>query len=546
VLQYTLPLTSTSIPTATLPVSAEDLAVDWSGDLATWNAGEVTFFQSPITNSSTATATFAVNGGPLIFNGAGDLVLKYDPDGFYTYAPPFSSAAISQFVNNTYISNTVGAAMDAEGNLFVSLISRAGTGSFYGSVGILTPSYGGPPSTTTMLINTTYGDVALSSTQVFGVNSASQAGSIDVYDLPLTPAVSIPAFTILPGYHPVSIAVDTNGNLYVGNLLGNRIQVFTPPFSASSTASVTLPISFQVSKLAVGSGAAIPTPTPIPTATATPTAIPTPLPTRPPDQYLYVGSSPSQVLQYTLPITSTSAPTATLPISSEDFAVDWSGDLVTVNAGELMLFPAPITSSSTATATFAIGGGPLLFNSAGDLVLTSGSPAGFYVYSPPFSSSTTASQFISNANVGDSAAMDTAGNIFASFGVLTRASGVGGYVGVFAPPYTGTPIVTPMLYNTTYGGIALSSTQLFVFDSNSEAGSIDVYDLPLTPTSVPAFTILPGYQPVSIAVDTSGNLYVGNFLGNRIQVFTPPFSASSTPSVTLPINFMVSKLAVGN
>ncbi len=46
---------------------------------------------------------------------------------------------------------------------------------------------------------------------------------------------------------------------------------------------------------------------------------------------------------------------------------------------------------------------------------------------------------------------------------------------------------------------------------------------------------LPGAVPLGLAFDSSGNLYVANFGGGNVLEFTPPFSASSTPSATFPV-----------
>jgi hypothetical protein len=114
---------------------------------------------------------------------------------------------------------------------------------------------------------------------------------------------------------------------------------------------------------------------------------------------------------------------------------------------------------------------------------------------------------------------------------------------VFAPPYTGLPIVTAVVAGASYRQMALSSTQLFVTSSIPETSLVDVYNLPITAGSVPAFSIRNGIFGGSVtvstvALDSSGNLYVG-ITGNLgttdiggIRIYAPPFSAASSPIVT--------------
>ena len=79
---------------------------------------------------------------------------------------------------------------------------------------------------------------------------------------------------------------------------------------------------------------------------------------------------------------------------------------------------------------------------------------------------------------------------------------------------------------------ASGARQLFVADFVGKR--VDVYGLPLGPTSVPAFSITNGVtDPRSVALDSNGNLYVANAVPGSLIVYSPPFSAGSTPSVTL-------------
>jgi hypothetical protein len=259
--------------------------------------------------------------------------------------------------------------------------------------------------------------------------------------------------------------------------------------------------------------------------------------------HLYVGNdnAGATILQFTLPITNTSMPSVTVAATNGTsnltaLAVDASGNLATGdNAGHLAVFPAPITSTSTATSTFANGtaasDGQLAFNANNDLFATTDSTkVNFFTH--PFSSSTTPSLGITDASLTSAvgAALDSSGNL-----VVSNAGAGGSTLTVFAPPYTTASFVTPSAAGAAYRKVALSTSQLFVGNVAGATGQIDVYNLPLSATSTPVFSMTNVNVPEAVAFDGNGNLYVGNLGDATIRVFTPPFSASSTPTVTLTV-----------
>jgi len=265
-------------------------------------------------------------------------------------------------------------------------------------------------------------------------------------------------------------------------------------------------------------------------------------------QHLYVGNdnSPGQILQYTLPITSASTPTVTIASNNVTcLAVDDAGNLAAGDyAGHLWIFDAPLTSASTASAAFnngsATGNGQILFNSAGDL-FASTEDTSVNLFTPPLSSASTVSQTITAAGItyAIGAVLDASGNLIV---------GSDANLYVFAPPFTAAPTVTPTVTGAFYRKIAISNSQLFVARVDG-AGGIDVYNLPLTSASVPLFTMTDVNIPEAVAFDSGGNLYVGNDGDATIRVFSPPFAARSTPSVTLtvgdPANFAIFGIAIG-
>jgi len=267
---------------------------------------------------------------------------------------------------------------------------------------------------------------------------------------------------------------------------------------------------------------------------------------------LYVGNdnAAGQILQYTLPVTASS--TANFGFASANnvsIGVDASGNLIAGdNAGHLTYFAAPLSASSVPTATFtngsAVNDGQIAVTTAGDIfVPTVGAATNGFTH--PFSNASTPSSTITNAGITSAigAAFDASANLYVS------NAGATSNLFVFAPPYTGAPIATPGLATTSYRKIALSSTQLFATSVAGATGRVDVYALPLTAASAPAFAITTGLNlPEALAFDAAGNLYVGNLGNATITVYAPPFSASSAPAVTLTVStgaFAIFGIAIG-
>jgi len=103
---------------------------------------------------------------------------------------------------------------------------------------------------------------------------------------------------------------------------------------------------------------------------------------------------------------------------------------------------------------------------------------------------------------------------------------------------------------TNYRKAAISATQLFVTSVGTTR--VDVYNLPITAASVPAFSITNGVNiPEAAAVDAAGNLYVGNLGNSTVTVYAPQFSAASAPTTTLNVTdggggaFQIFSIAIG-
>lgn len=262
-----------------------------------------------------------------------------------------------------------------------------------------------------------------------------------------------------------------------------------------------------------------------------------------PHLYVVNDNNPGQILQYALPLTSSSTASVAMAngtiYNEVGVAVDSSGNLaIGNNAGSLAIFNAPLSNGTIASATFkngtATSNGQLAFNSAGDLFAATAGPA-VNQFTHPLSSSSTPSKVITDANLSSviGTALDSNGNLFVSSAGATSST-----VEVFATPYTAGATASVTVTGAAYRQIALSSTQLFVANA-AGAGSIDVFNLPITTGSTPAFSITGATSgvngPQAVAVDSNGNLYVGNLNSAAITVYSPPLSATSIPSTTLTV-----------
>ena len=275
-----------------------------------------------------------------------------------------------------------------------------------------------------------------------------------------------------------------------------------------------------------------------------------PLPPGPPPatQHLYTAGTTGHALQFPLPLTG-SAPSATLSLATASdvsaVAVDPAGNVaVGAFGGSISIFNGPITGSAAALATFKNGTSTfvdnLAFNSTGDLFATTNSNT-INVFTHPLTSASTPSQVITSANLTTSVGivLDSANNLIVS----NSPSPLGSNLLVYAPPYTGLPIATAMVPAASYREMAINGTQLFIVNSQVSLSKIDVYNLPITAASAPAFLISNGLFGGSVtgsgvALDSTGNLYAGlsGNLGTTdsggVRIYVPPFSGASAPNVT--------------
>jgi hypothetical protein len=310
--------------------------------------------------------------------------------------------------------------------------------------------------------------------------------------------------------------------------------------------------------VAAGCNGGSTSPPPFFTGAAAPTLTPSPTPM---PQRLYVGNfNPApedQINRYDLPITTggqspsltfhtrpfrnVSPPVTNVPAPGQVIALglDATGNLgVGLFDGTLLIYNAPLSGASTPAATFPNGGTghqtQIAFTPAGDFFVGAGNRVNMFTH--PFSNASTPSSSITNPALlfAGGVVLDAAQNLYI---VNNSGYGTGGNLLVYAPPYSGAPTITALVPGTFYGGSAISATQLFVTSDPSalgQLGQVDVYNLPITAASVPAFAITNGVNlPKAVAVDAAGNLYVGNIGTPTVTVYARPFSAASSPTMWL-------------
>jgi hypothetical protein len=191
-----------------------------------------------VANSSANTVTLYVNGQStplatiqngitnpqaLVFDAAGDLFVANQPGSVTEYAPPYNQSPLS-IANG--INHPQALAIDARGNLFVA----NGNGS--NTVTVYSPPYRGSPSA---VISSSVDDpvsLALdSNADLFVVNAA--ANTVTAY----APTYAGTPTTISKGLNtPSSLALDVRGNLFVANLNStpNSVVEYAPPFTNAS------------------------------------------------------------------------------------------------------------------------------------------------------------------------------------------------------------------------------------------------------------------------------------------------------------------------
>jgi sugar lactone lactonase YvrE len=203
-------------------------------------------------------------------------------------------------------------------------------------------------------------------------------------------------------------------------------------------------------------------------------------------------------------------------------------------AKTISVFALPLTSASTPSFTIATPTKALdaKFDASGNLWVTSNSSANCCVYefSPPFSSSSTASTTLSQPSSGGypwGLAFDSSGDLYVS-GESTNDR--------YTPPLS--PSSTPTTFGTDYGsyGISVDSNNRVFVANGTADGEIDVFNANPGASATPAFslTVSAGYYIGFPAFDSAGNFYVPVPHDNKVYVYAPPISSTSVPAYSIP------------
>lgn len=254
-------------------------------------------------------------------------------------------------------------------------------------------------------------------------------------------------------------------------------------------------------------------------------------------QHVYVGDDNANggITRFTLPLTATTPPDFTIsaPFVFE-LAFDATGNLIGGDQnGKINIFKKPVVGSSFPSVSFkngtATNGGQIVLASDGSL-FASGQAATINVFTPPFTDSSVPSRTIANAAITSvlGIALDGANLIVNNGGTKLI---------VLPPPYNAPSAVTAAVTGVAYRKMAVTGGRLFVSSIAPSTGRIDVYTLPITNASVPAFSITNGvHGPEAIAVDKDGRLHVGNITDHTVSRYSPPFTAASNADVILAIS----------
>lgn len=287
---------------------------------------------------------------------------------------------------------------------------------------------------------------------------------------------------------------------------------------------------------------------PAPQPSATPT--PTPVPTAPARLYAGGDGVPSNTIAYfTAPFRAASTPVSSIATGSGGeiigVAIDGSGNVIAADAFLKTLTgyarPNPTTSTLfTLALSFAPGGAA--FDASGKFYVADYTDNAIDIISTPLSNASTVLPFIASGLSGPS------GICFDKMQDLYVTNYGTGTIDVYAPSYAGIPVVVDT-------GLGALSTDACAYDAVTNQLAIDVikpfsgevliYDLPLTPGSLPAATLTYSTtETTDVGADAKGNLYVGTGFP-AIDVYAPPFSSASTPSFSIPAQNAINAMAFG-
>ncbi len=256
-----------------------------------------------------------------------------------------------------------------------------------------------------------------------------------------------------------------------------------------------------------------------------------PTPTAAPLMHFYFSDDTVSVFIYGLPLTAASVSTGTITAANgpSGLKIGATGNLYVANFanGSAQVFNAPLSATSVPSATITGLNQPedVAVNAAGTLYVAASGSNSIAVFNPPLTNASTPAFSITTGVAHPfGLAFDASGHLYSE-----NSANITEY----SPPFSGAsaPVATFGGNISSYGLVFGATGTLYA----SNGHLVDVFVPPFANGSTKSYSItLPsGDSTYYLAFDSSGNLYVSGFSG-KVYVYTPPFSAASVPSVTLP------------
>jgi hypothetical protein len=238
---------------------------------------------------------------------------------------------------------------------------------------------------------------------------------------------------------------------------------------------------------------------------------------------LFVASEPSSVVEYAPPYTGLPTTIAVGVNHPQALALDARGDLFVANgngSNTVTEYVAPYTGGPSATISSGVDDPvSLAVDANANLYVANSAANNVTIYAPPYSA---APMTVANGlNGPNSVALDARGNLFVSNLNSTPNS-----VLEYSPPFSSNSIPSAWITNgiSEQGAIAVNpAANLFV--PNQGANSVTEYAAPYSgaPTTIKGGQS----QPIALAIDATGNLYVANYGNNSVTMYAPPYAGVS-------------------
>jgi sugar lactone lactonase YvrE len=266
---------------------------------------------------------------------------------------------------------------------------------------------------------------------------------------------------------------------------------------------------------------------------------------------LYVSSGRA-IRVYKLPITAKSTPVATLKTGKGEptgMAFDPMDRLFVANlSSKIQVFTQPIVDGAVPSFTLATAGSAndVTLDSTGDAVVGESYPRGcpfcFFgyieVFAAPITSSSTVSYTLNGGYVTVSVAFNPNGNLWTELAQYSsnKPNGMAEYS---SPLRKGQRPIKRFKLGHNFGptGLAFDSAGNLYVPTRT---GVAVYQ----PPRKKLFTIKASVGEGYLAFDASGNLYLTTD-NRKLLKFSPPFSASSRPIVTLDLPNSPAGVAIG-